>query len=160
MPFHTLVVAVALYQLFSAPMEYRTKVDGWILEWRRDGFSQRQACRLHRGAVTYERQALTFRLSRRVDTASAAYRIDNGRPFFARDDALDLVRLGFALHDDDLANPSGGVVRIPIAKLEGARWVVIEPEPQAPRTRFAVEGFSAALVGARSRCAEEDFGRD
>jgi hypothetical protein len=152
----SLLVALALSRLFGGG-EHHTKIAGWTLDWRNDPFSQRQICRLHRGAVDYERQALVFHLPRQVDTSIAAYRIDGAPALFARNDAADLARLGFALHDDDLANSSAGVVRIVLQRLKGARNVVIEPKPFGARFRFTVEGLDSALAEARSRCADADF---
>ena len=154
-----IALGLTLLQLFATPSEHRANIAGWTLEWRRDAFRERQACRLHRGAVDYTRQALVFRLPRSVDTSSAVYRIDDGQPLLSRDDAADIARLGFALHDDDLANPSGGAVRIVASKLKSARTVVVEAKPYGSKARFTVEGLSAALTAAHSHCAEEDFTR-
>jgi hypothetical protein len=134
-------------------------VNGWKLTVRLDRFTYRRTCSLHRDYVHYERQALVFHLPPYIDTSHAAYRIDNGTPRWVSADAMDLARLGFALHDDDLNNPSGGVVRITLARLAGGRQVEIEPKPFGPWMRFHADGIQAALAAALTKCGEADFER-
>lgn len=126
----------------------RYGVDGWVMELRTDSFAGRTQCRLNRGRLSYERQAVVFHLSQRLSTFDAAYRIDGGRLMLARDDAADLAAQGFALHDDDLANPSSGLVRIPARRLEGAKLVQIQTRPGVKPLRFRLYSLNAALDAA------------
>jgi hypothetical protein len=123
----------------------RYGVDGWVLELRADSFAGRTDCRLYRGHLSYERQAVVFHLSQRLGAFDAAYRIDGGRLMLARDDAADLAAQGFALSDDDLDNPSGGLVRIPARRLEGAKLVQIQARPGVRPLRFKLDGLGASL---------------
>jgi len=135
------------------------RVDGWTLNVRLDHFSYRKVCSLHRDHVHYERHALVFHLPSHTDTSRADYRIDNAAPRWVTADAMDLARLGFALHDDSLKNPSGGLVRITLARLAGGRQVEIETRPFGAWTRFDASGIQAALASALKTCGEDDFDR-
>ena len=140
--------------------EQRTRLDGWTLDVRLDRFTYRRICTLRRDQVYYERHALVFHLPWHWDTSRAAYRIDNGAPRWVTADAMDLVRLGFALHDDSLANPSGSVVRVTLTRLAGGGQVDIEPKPFGSSwRRFNVNGYQAALAMALTKCGEDDFDR-
>jgi hypothetical protein len=152
-----LLLALALlpYHPVSDVTVRRYGVDGWVLELRTDSFAGRTDCRVTRGHLSYERQAVVFHLPPRLATFDAAYRIDGGRLTPARDDAADLAAQGFALSDDDLDNPSGGLVRIPARRLEGAKLVQIQPRPGIKPLRFKLDGLGASLDAAhRLGCAE------
>jgi hypothetical protein len=127
----------------------RHRLGPWTLNISTDRFAGARTCALARHGVDYERKALVFHLPRRLDAASAVYRIDNGPPFKAVDDRLDLARQGFALQNDDLANPSGGLVRIPADRLATARAVRIETGPRLRIFTFRVDGLASALALAR-----------
>ena len=133
-------------------------VDGWTLKTRLDRFAGERSCALSRGRIDYVRQALVFHLPARVDTAAALYRIDGAAPVGVRADEAELASLGFNLHNDDLDNPSGGLVRIPVHRLAGAAEVEIEAAPGRRPVKFKIGGLSAALDAARGAgCAETDF---
>ena len=144
-----LLLALALWPHHPREVvQHRYGVDGWVLEIRKDSFSGDTRCRVQRGRLSYERQALVFHLPPRLNTFDAAYRIDAGPLILARDDAADLAAQGFALHDDDLANPSGGLVRIPARRLEGAKLVQIQTRPGVKPLRFRLYSLNAALDAA------------
>jgi hypothetical protein len=135
-----------------------THIGAWTLAVRRDPFAERVHCRLTRPKIEYQRQALTFHLSAHADTSDAVYRVDDGGPIRTRDDAFALARLGFALHADDLNNPSGGLVRVPQARLDVARAIRIEAGANAKPVKFDLQGFSAALDAAKKAgCAADSF---
>jgi hypothetical protein len=149
-----MMIPLAAHAAGTRPQSRR--LGAWAMVVRNDPFSGYRACRLGSGPVDYRRQALVFHLSHRTDTSGAVYRIDDGPPIWARSDAATLAHLGFALHADDLANPSGGLVRIPAARLAGAKQVRIEAKGRVHAFRIA--GFEAALAAARSLgCTEEAF---
>lgn len=134
------------------------KVAGWTVRVRGDAFSGGAACRISRGGADYQRQALVFHLRPTLDTQTAVYRIDGGPARRASQDQADLAKLGFALHNDDLINPSGGIVRIPVAHLAGAHAVRIETAAGQPPVKFHIEGWDAALAAAKATgCGEADF---
>ena len=133
-------------------------VGGWVLKAHLDRFAGERSCTLSRGRIDYQRQALVFRLPARVDTDAALYRIDGGEPIAVRADEAELAGLGFALHNDDLDNPSGGLVRIPVHRLASAGAVQIEAAPGRRPVKFRIGGLAAALDAARAAgCSEADF---
>lgn len=138
---------------------WRANVDGWTLDIHQDRFTYRRVCTLHRDHIHYERRTLVFHLPPQADTSRADYRIDNGTPHWVSEDAMDLARLGFALHDDSLDNPSGGVVRITLARLAGGGQVAIETRPFGSWRRFNARGIQTALAYALTECGEADFDR-
>ena len=133
-------------------------IAGWTLRVQRDDFAERVTCQLSKPKVSYSREALVFQLSLPSDTSGAVYRIDGGSPALARDDAVELVRLGFALHNDDLDNPSGGLVRIPARRLLDSRVVNIEIKSNHRPATFKIEGLREALAAAtKAGCAADDI---
>jgi hypothetical protein len=157
---------VALIALLSFPVPWKhagptgapDRVDGWTLRVQADRFTGAHTCRLWRGGIDYQRQALVFHLPASIDTAGAVYRIDGGPAVPAASDEPELAALGFALHDDDLDNPSGGLVRIPSHRLTAAEAVKIEAAPGRRPVKFRISGLTAALAAARQAgCAEADF---
>jgi len=135
-----------------------SQVGGWTLKVHLDRFAGERSCTLSRGRIDYQRQALVFRFSSRIDTTAALYRIDKAEPVAVRADEAELARLGFALHNDDLDNPSGGIIRIPAHRLASAGEVQIEAAPGRKPIKFKIGGLDAALDAARKAgCAETDF---
>lgn len=158
--------AFALAALLSLPWAshpsqvHRThqRVGPWTVSVVEDRFSGQVQCRLAARGMDFERGALTLHLSPKADTSDAVYRVDGGPPHSVRADALELVRMGFALHRDDLTNPSGGLVRIPVATLAGAKQVAVAARPGAPVYSFQVGALAPALEAARTAgCTPEAF---
>lgn len=132
------------------------RIGEWTLRVRSDQFSGGRTCRLSAKHVMYQRGALVFRVSRQSSTLTAVYRIDGGAARAASADALELARMGFTIYQDDLANPSGGVVRIPVRRLQGAKSVAIEVWRE-PMT-FNIAGLDAALAAAsKAGCSQDAF---
>jgi hypothetical protein len=157
---------LALIALISLPLPWghgtvktaRYRVAGWTLVVRKDSFSGAVACRLTRSKIAYARHALTIRLPAKVNSAAALYRIDSGPVLRAEDDQMEIARLGFALQDDDLANPSGGLVRIPERRVLTAVSVHIQAIPGRQPAAFRVSGLADALNAAHAAgCKPEDF---
>jgi len=159
MPVHFAVIALVLFAHPAGAWGERdthSRIEGWTLRVRSDRFSGGVMCRLSKHNVEYQRGALVFRLSRRASALTAVYRIDGGAPRASSANALELARMGFAVYQDDLANPSGGVVRIPARQLQGAKSVAIEVwrEPVA----FDITGLGAALDAAgKAGCGQDAF---
>ena len=149
-----LLLALAIWPFHGpdpAPARHQ-RVAGWEVETHRDRFTGHLTCQVKKGRISLARQAVVFHFPVRIDTFDAAYRIDGGPLYLARDDAADLAAMGFGLHDDDnLDNPSGGIVRIPASRLAGAHWVRIEAGPYAKAYRFTLAGLDAAIDAATSR---------
>jgi len=134
-------------------------IAGWTLRIDADVFSGRLKCQIYRHDIQYRRGALVFRFARDVDTSTAIYRIDGGEPNWTQSDTAELAQLGFALHDDDnLSNPSGGVLRVPVHKVGEARSVSVEVSARFPPVAFRVEGISSAVAAAYGAgCMSADF---
>jgi hypothetical protein len=136
----------------------RSHVGRWRLLVTTDRFTGHLTCTLSRSHVRYERRALVFQLPPRLNTFDAAYSVDGGPPVAASSDAMELAHLGFALHDDDLANPSGGLVRIPERRLEDGKVVKIQSRPNVSPITFKIDGFDPALKAARDEgCVDAAF---
>jgi hypothetical protein len=134
----------------------RRHVGAWTLVVQTDRFSGRVTCQLSKHKIGYERQALVFHLSDRVDTSDAVYKIDGGLPVWVRSDAMELAHLGFALHNDTLANPSGGLVRLPERSLLDAHLVAVQPKAGDAPVNFKIEGFRTALETAHNAGCDAD----
>ena len=130
----------------------------WTLSVRTDSFSTGHVCKLTRPHAEYQRQAVVFHLSPSTDTSAAVYRIVGGVPMTVQADQSELARLGFNLHDDNLDNPSGGLVRIPISRLVAAGDVRIETAAFSRSIKFNLGGLKPALEAAKAAgCRVEDF---
>ncbi len=126
-----------------------THIGAWTLTVKSDPFAGQAGCRLTNGRQSYERGALVIQLPRKINTADAVYRIDGGPPMFASWDQPALASLGFALEEDNLDNPSGGLVRIPVTKVASAKAIKVEARPRDKMWKFSLVGFDAALAAAK-----------
>ena len=162
MPLRSALMALLLLPpLFGhgAPDPAPRRVGAWTVRAHTDRFTQRSTCAVARPRVRYERQALVLQLPARLDTSAAVYRIDDGPVISVGADAMELVRLGFALHDDDLANPSGGRVTVPASRLGGAHTIRVEAGPRGAVYTFKVDGLASALDAGRSLGCGADGGK-
>ncbi|HEX4182665.1 MAG TPA: hypothetical protein VHY34_05360 [Caulobacteraceae bacterium] len=164
MPFTLALIPLLLFPWSSPHGGERTDnrhIGEWRLRTNTDAFSGQLTCRLSANHIEYGRGVLTFHLDRRVDTTNAVYRVDDGVPVTVRSEIMDMARRGFAVYQDDLANPSGGLVRIPEGRLLKARAVAIEAAPKGPIAVFKVAGFAAALDAAsKAGCSSATYDRD
>ncbi|HWE98529.1 MAG TPA: hypothetical protein VG248_01925 [Caulobacteraceae bacterium] len=127
----------------------RFRVGRWLLHVRRERFTGAETCSVEARREHIERQALVLQFPRAVDTANASYRIDGAAALNVADDRPGLAIQGFQVWKDDLANPSGAVVRVPLSRLSGAQAVRVEPRRNGHVWAFRVEGLSAALAAAK-----------
>jgi hypothetical protein len=133
-------------------------VQHWVVTVDTHRFTGDKTCRLVNGPVDYRRDALVFHFSDQVDTSNAIYRVDAGAPRTAQSDLIDLAKLGFSLYAPSLDNPSGGLVRIPTTRLQGASLVWIQAQTGKYPIKFTIAGFAAALDVARNAgCTEASF---
>jgi hypothetical protein len=133
----------------------QARIGAWKLTVQHDLFAGRVACELVDGRLAYERGALVVRLPRGADTSAALYRIDGGAVMTAADDYPSLATLGFAIWQDNLRNPSGGLVRIPAPKIAAARELTLEPAPSGRVWHFPLDGLPAALAAWKDAgCAQ------
>jgi hypothetical protein len=118
-----------------------------------DPFAEQTTCKVTAPGMDYGHGVLTVRLGAGADTFEAVYRIDNGPLIKAGADTLAIARRGLAVYQDDLASPSGGIVRIPGERLLGAREVRIELRRGGAVFTRRLSGLDSALVAAQSyRC--------
>jgi hypothetical protein len=151
-----LTLALALWPFQErGPLVRRSHVDGWALATARDRFTGGVVCRLWRGRTSYARGAVLFRFSPEADTSNAAYKVDNGPVKLVASQAAAPPYISAAVREEDLINPSDGVVRIPVADLRGGRVVSIEAQPYGAPTRFRIDGLEAALSAAAAAGCNE-----
>ena len=98
----------------------RHHVDAWNITIRRSRFTGAKDCSLVAPAMAVEHDALVLNLGRRTNTVEAKYKVDDGPLLTSASDISELADQGFQLYTDDLTNPSGGVVRIPLHRLKDA----------------------------------------
>lgn len=150
----TLALLAALTNPFSSfhlphrgdVQQNRERIEGWRLEVAQDRFDGRTRCELRRGAVSVRHGVASFTFGRATPTAAAEFRIDAGPPQKAADVAEEAAGLGAAIAGDDLRNPSGGRVAIPLRLLTQARQVSIRPHPRSAHRDFDLGGLDTALA--------------
>jgi hypothetical protein len=128
----------------------RRRIAAWTLETRADRFRGAVTCRLSSDSMHVERGVVIVRLSASADTLDAAYRLDGGAPVETRLEAMEMARRGLTLTEDALANPSGGLVRVPAARAAAARTLDVQPGRGRHAIRFRLDGLADALAAARA----------
>ena len=139
---------------FSAPHRpgnvTRSRLGRWVLVAKRDPFSGAITCTLRGERMSVAHSALTFEFSSRADTYDAAYRLDAGPAIPWRASAMTLAASGVRFDTGDAANPSGGLVSLPLGVVAGARTVWVRPSPKAHAVAFKIEDLGPALAAAKS----------
>jgi hypothetical protein len=152
-----MLAKLSLLALLGLPLFGRNPevhdIGRWRLDAHRDAFTGQTLCTLTRGGtgpggIEYTHHALVLHLSPKTDTSAALYRLDQGPVYAVKTDQADLAKLGFPLHADDLDNPSAGLVRIPIARVVGARVVSVDYSVGRRVVVFKIDGLAAALDAA------------
>ena len=132
---------------------------GWILKVARDPFTGARTCTLRAHRMAFDKGAVGFGFSPRLDTFEAVYRVDSGPPHAWRANVMTLAAHGVVFQTDDLPNPSGGLVILPISALRDAREVWIRPSPRSRPTAFRLQHLASALeVAQRRGCSPEFLG--
>ena len=152
----TFAAMLFLPWLHGPTTDTRARIDQWSLDVRKDTFSGRIACELSSPRINYQRQSLVIHFPANIDTDDAVYRIDNGPPIQARSDLLELARLGFSVEAGGLDNPSEGLVRVPVERLDGALVIAVQPRPNARPSLFKIAGLAEALAKAEAAGCEAD----
>jgi hypothetical protein len=145
------MIAAFLWPFPGHAATFRTthqKVAGWTLNVRTNRFADDHRCRLAKGPVSLTRDVLVFRLSPGLDTAAARYRVDGGALHAASGDLMSVAQAGLAIYDDQLANPSGGLVRIPAERVRHAKRIAIQATAASTPKVFDLDGLDAALAQA------------
>jgi len=127
---------------------------GWTLVVEKDRFSGDVQCRgLGRG-MTYKDGVLTFHMGRSVNTAQAEFRLDQGPAKAAGDFAVEAAGRGAAFRTDNLLNPSGGLVHLPIETVRPATTVSIRADRDRRARTYRLRGLERTLEAAKAQgCA-------
>jgi hypothetical protein len=158
--------ALALITMLLLPLPWRSgtvhdvhqTVGGWTLNVRTNSFTDTARCRLAKGKVSFARGVLIFRLPPGLDTSEAYYRVDGGEPRAAKAELMSVAHAGLAIFDDQLANPSGGVVRIPAERVGHGKLVAIQANTASAPRRFDIAGLDFALdQAAKLGCTPTTF---
>jgi hypothetical protein len=129
----------------------RHRLDGWTYVVAVDRFTGGRRCEIRQKAVTIRAGVATFDFGRRTDTRYAYYRLDDLAPRGVADLALDLRRAGApAIASDDLKNPSGGLVRMPLTTLLGAQRIAIRADQRRDARVFDLRGLKAVMDAAKA----------
>jgi hypothetical protein len=153
MPLSPTILAFALALPFAHhhaadAQPYRQRIGAWTLDATRYQFAGEVKCELTSRHARYERGALVLSLPERIDTSTAVDTVDGGAPHWTSQDAFPLAKLGFRLSEDDLDNPSEGLVRIP-APSDDIRSVAVQTSAGGRPRTFTVNGLGAALYVAK-----------
>jgi hypothetical protein len=148
-------------QAAPAPKRLQVYKSGrWTLKVHKDPFSNTTQCSLASPGVDIARSVARFRLSGRIDTAQALYRVDDGQPIPWRTHAMHFTSHGYQLETANLGNPSGGVVLVPLNEVAGGQVVYIRPSARARIRTFRLDGLASALQSAKAAGCGADFGED
>ncbi len=128
----------------------------WRITQTRDKFAGQIRCKVYQGehahpAVSYADRGLVFHFSRRLNTLEAVYRLDGGAPHRWRDLYPKIIEAGASLDGGSLANPTGGLVIMPLSELAMVHTITIRPTPTATPRTFTIDGYADAIEAARAR---------
>jgi hypothetical protein len=151
-----LLLALSIWPFASHPVitEARGVAKHWSFDLVKDRFSGGTSCHLNRGAVEVSKGFVAFKLGKAVDTADALYKIDDQPARRWRQVIPVLVAHGLTVQDDSLANPSGGVVTLPLADVMNAHEVEIRPAGDRKPRSFPIYALSIAVERAAERGCE------
>jgi hypothetical protein len=135
----------------------RTRIGKWTLTVTRDAFNGVVACSLDAPGMAVDKGAVAFRFSPKQDTSAAEYRLNDGPVVPVRSNLPTLAGLGVQVVSDDLANPSRGMVYIPVKVIGASSYVWIRTEKRGPARVFKVHDLEAAVFAARADKCEPSF---
>lgn len=136
-----------------AEKRYRP-VRGWTLVVEKDRFSGETQCRGLARGVSYKNGVLTFHMGRNVNTALAEFRADAGPARSAGDYAVEAAGRGAAFRTDNLLNPSGGLVHLPVEAVRSASTVSIRSAKDKRAKTYRLRGLEQTLEAAKAQgCA-------
>ena len=149
MPLPDLSALVALFDHRPAEVSvHHQHLGQWTLTIRRDRFAAATSCELRAHSMTVARGAVTFRFGPQVRTYDAMYRLDDGPPVSWRVNAMSLASHGALPEGEALANPSEGLVAVPLEALSGAQTIAIRTSARDRPRRFQIGDLPAALRAA------------
>ena len=140
----------------SQTLRHRTRLGDWRLTIAAGKFSHDVRCRLTGTRMTYVAGAVGYRFARHLDTTEAWFRIDGGEARRWRDVLPALSQAQVAIDGRDLDAPTDGIVWLPVALVEDATSVAIQPRPDRRPRVFRMGGFAGVRDIARARgCVPE-----
>ena len=148
--------SVAVRQYHKASQKYA--LGEWRVEIRRDSFTSRVTCRLHTRnyRMVYVPGAVGFRVGHKLDTTAAWYRVDGGEAVRWQDRYPQLIETGVPLSGPSLANPTGGVVWVPVGEVSKADIIDVQPDDRHRAKRFHMGAFALMLTAAKDNgCVPE-----
>lgn len=133
----------------------------WQFSMTKDRFAGTIRCQVYQGGkahpkVSYLHHALVFHFQKRINTFDAIYRLDGGSPKRWQDLYPKVIDAGVTLDGDSLANPTGGLVIMPLSEVASVHTVTIRPTPTAKPHTFIIDGYSDAIDAARARGCQPD----
>jgi len=141
-------------------------VGEWVLVVKTDSFRQTSRCTIsnHHGRdpdVTIADGMVSFHLGGGTDVSDAWYRLDGGPPRAVRDDYAALIAQGAFAEAERLDNPSGGVVRLPLASLGRAGTAAFQVTRASQLKQFKLGNMRPVSDAAeRSGCSKGTSGRN
>lgn len=164
-----LIAALALFGLFHhaqpkagpppRPVEtYEERFGAWRVDYHQDAFTGSLACAVFAGRtpphalVSLDRDRLVFHFPDRIETRDAWFRADDGPPQSAA--ARLLPKLYRYSRVANVDSGTGGLVFIPAAALDQARYVDVRPNAGERARRFDLTGLAPALAAARARSCQ------
>jgi hypothetical protein len=131
----------------------------WKVAISRDRFTKGANCTVYQGTlghplVSATKTAVRFHFAKRLDVSEAWYALDGAQPKAWRLDAPTLVSLGVSLDGQDIRNPTGGVLVLPIEEVRGVHVIAIRLNTKAGPHLFGLDGMTDALSSAEAQgCA-------
>ena len=149
-----LIAALALLWPFngSTPVKHRYgEVAHWKFHLTDDRFSGVKQCQITRGPIQVEKGFVRFQLGRSADSADAIYSIDGQPPQNWTVVSPELVKAGIDVEEDNLSNPSGGVVFLPLEMVRDAHEVRIRASGWVSPRIYKISGLPTSLDLAKEQ---------
>jgi|688.fasta_scaffold242530_2 hypothetical protein len=145
----------------SQTAQQQFRLPTWEVATYRDRFTGEVRCKLYQGRlqhpdVTYAAKTVAFHFRTTLNTTEAAYRLDGGEVRAWRAEYPKLIRLGVQLDGDNLENPTGGLVILPIEDLKAVHTITIRATPRTTPRTFGVDGLADAIASASTHGCNPD----
>lgn len=131
------VVVAALLTGIPQGAAKSVKVDtyaqgGWLLTVQTDTFAHQTTCWLadrngQHSDITVDRQFITFHFGSGMDTTGAWYAIDKAPARAWRAQITSRIDRGDMAEAESLANPTLGLMAVPVEELNDAQTVIVRP---------------------------------
>jgi hypothetical protein len=137
--------AIALVGSVASGQTNQFRLGKWDLTIGHDHFTGKTNCSLSSSdrRLAYQPGAIGFLVGKRVDTASAWFRVDAGPPIRWQDREAGLISSGVEIDGPGIDNPTGGWVWIPVGEVDRASLVIIRPSERGRIREFRIGSFAA-----------------